>query len=376
MLTKNKKVLIFSIAYDPFIGGAEIALKEITNRINDIEWQMVTCSFGKPLPKKEKIGNIIVNRINCPKILFPFLAVKEAIKINKYEKFDIVWAMMTYAGFAGLFFKLLNKRIKFLLTLQEGTPISSIKRKSFFVYPLFCLMFKKTDKIQAISNFLASFGRDMGHKKEIAVIPNGVDVDIFSKTFSTEEKQEMKKVLNKKEEDIFLVTSSRLTYKNAVDDIIKSLNYLPKNISLIIIGKGEQGFALQKQVKCFGLDDRVKFLGFVKQIDLPKYFSVCDIFVRPSRSEGFGNSFIEAMASRLPVVATPVGGIVDFIDDRETGVFCSPDNPKSLAESISDLVENQSLRENIINNAYERVLKKYNWSMIAQQMKEQIFNKL
>lgn len=371
-----KKVLIFSMGYNPFIGGAEIAVKEITDRITDIEWHMVTCSLGRDLPKEEIIGKIKVHRVSSPKILFPFFAFWKASRLHKINKYDIAWSIMTYAGFAGLFFKIFYKKTKFLLTLQEGTPISNIKMKSFFVYPLFILMFRKADKIQAISNFLATFGRDMGHKKEIEIIPNGVDIKNFSKPISEEEKNKIKNVLGKKTEDVFLVTTSRLVKKNAVDDIISALKYLPPNVHLLVIGKGPEGFCLQKQTEVLGLEDRVKFLGFVEQKDIPECFSVCDIFVRPSRSEGFGNSFIEAMASKIPVVATPVGGIVDFIDDKETGVFCSPDNPKSLADAIGILLNDKNLVEHIVSTAYNRVKERYSWDFIGEQMKDRVFNNL
>lgn len=374
-INMRKKVLIFSIAYFPFVGGAEIAVKEITDRLNK-DWYMITCSLGKHLPSKEKIGAIMVHRINCPKLLFPFCAFWLARKLDKKEKFDISWSIMTYAGFAGLFFKIFCPRVKFLLTLQEGTPLSSIKRKSFFVYPLLCLMFKKADKIQAISEFLASFGRDMGHKKTVEVIPNGVDIDIFSKIYSEEDKKQLREKFGKKDNEVFLVTASRLVKKNAVDDIISSLIYLPENISLLVIGKGEEGFNLQKQAENLNVNHRVKFLGFIEQNKLSKYFSICDIFVRPSRSEGFGNSFIEAMASRLPVIATPVGGIVDFIDDKETGIFCSPDNPKSLAQSVRFLLNDKQITEHIKSSAYDRVVQKYSWSNIADQMEQKIFSRI
>lgn len=371
----NKKILIFSISYDPFIGGAEVAVKEITNRINDVEWHMI-CMWAPGLPKIQKIGNIIVNRIKGPKILFPFLAFIKAYKMHNKERFDITWSIMTYAGFAGLFFKIFFPKVKFLLTLQEGTPISDIKLKAFVVYPLFCLMFRKADMIQAISKFLATFARDMGHKKEIEIIANGVDIEKYSKIYPREEIEKIKQTLGKNQNDIYLVTTSRLVEKNAVDDIISSLTCLPKNIYLIVIGEGEEGLKLQKQAIDLKVADRVKFLGFIPQDEIPKYLSACEIFVRPSRSEGFGISFIEAMASRIPVIATPVGGIVDFIDDKETGFFCSPDNPKSLAVAVGFIVRNPDLVEYVVKKAYDRVVSKYSWNLIAEQMKNRVFDKI
>jgi len=369
-------ILIFSISYYPFVGGAEVAIKEITDRSEDYRWSMITCLFDKKLPREEVVGNVRVYRINCPKILFPFLAFWKAKELQKKDKFNLVWAMMTYAGFAGLFFKIFNKKIPFLLSLQEGTPLSQIKKKSFFVYPLFKYMFKKADKIQAISNFLASFASQMGHKKEVVVIPNGVDVSHFSGRVPLKDQGVLIEQLGKKPDDIFLVTTSRLTYKNAVDDIIKSLKFLDENVQLIIIGKGEEGPNLQKLANELGVSNRVKFLGFVSHSEMPAYLSVCDIFVRPSRSEGFGNSFIEAMAIKLPVVATPVGGIVDFLDDKETGIFCCPDNPQSVADAVNFLVENKDETLKIIMKAFDRVSSRYDWNQIAPRMKTEVFDNI
>jgi glycosyltransferase involved in cell wall biosynthesis len=149
--------------------------------------------------------------------------------------------------------------------------------------------------------------------------------------------------------------------------------YLPENVSLVVIGRGEEGALLESHARKIGVLSRVKFMGFIPQTQIPQFFSVCDIFVRPSRSEGFGNSFIEAMASRLPVIATPVGGIPDFIDDQETGFFCSPDNPKSIAEAVLKILENNALRERVVTQAYERVVSRYSWEHIAHDMKEKVF---
>ena len=132
---------------------------------------------------------------------------------------------------------------------------------------------------------------------------------------------------------------------------------------------------MQKLVRNLKIESRVKFLGFVPYQDIPKYLSVCDIFIRPSRSEGFGNSFIEAMATGLPVIATPVGGIVDFIDDRETGLFCSPDNPQSITQAVMTILSDHSLRTRIIEKARNRVVERYSWDYVAQEMKG-VFNKL
>lgn len=64
----TKKVLIFSISYYPFVGGAEVAVRQITDRLPETDWQMLTLSHDSVLPKHEQIGNIKVTRVRCPKI--------------------------------------------------------------------------------------------------------------------------------------------------------------------------------------------------------------------------------------------------------------------------------------------------------------------
>ena len=103
-----------------------------------------------------------------------------------------------------------------------------------------------------------------------------------------------------------------MVIKNGVGDVIKALPKLSENIKFVILGEGELKQKLIKLAKDLGVSDRVIFKGFVSHEKIPKYLKACDIFIRPSLSEGMGNSFIEAMACRIPVIATPVGGIVDF----------------------------------------------------------------
>ncbi|MBI3631934.1 MAG: glycosyltransferase family 4 protein, partial [Candidatus Vogelbacteria bacterium] len=93
--------------------------------------------------------------------------------------------------------------------------------------------------------------------------------------------------------------------------------------------------------------------------------SSADIFVRPSLSEGLGISFLEAMAVGLPIVATNVGGIPDFLKDGKTGLFCEVDNPKSVAEKVMRLMNEPDLYRAISHNGRKLVEEKYSWDTIA-----------
>lgn len=374
--TTKKRVLIYSIAYYPLVGGAEIAIKEITDRIPEIEWHMVTIRHDKSLPAYEHIGNIHVHRIQTPKILFPFFAWFKGIRLHKKQPFDAVWSMMTFAGFAGLFLRLQFPQVTSILSLQEGTPFEDIKRKAFFVYPLFVLMFKKADIVQAISYFLAQVAVDIRRKSDVVVVPNGVDIALFSTEPPLDAVLALARELQKSEEDIYLVTTSRLTKKNGVDDVIRALERLPEKVKFLVVGVGEDELKLKTLAQECGVRKRVWFSGFVDQKDIPVFLRVSDIFIRASRSEGFGNSFIEAMAAGLPVIATPVGGITDFIDDRETGLFACPDNPKSIVEAVNEIIENRILREKISYAGSVRVRERYDWDVVVPQMRIKVFKDL
>ncbi|KND46689.1 MAG: Glycosyltransferase [Parcubacteria bacterium C7867-006] len=384
----KRKILIFSTAYHPFVGGAEVAIKEITDRIgNNFDFDLITARLRKDLPKVEKVGNITVYRIGngnktLDKLLLPFLGAIKAWKLNNINNYYCIWAMMvTFGSGAGYIFNIFRffsgkKTVPIILTLQEGDSESHLKYKWGGLIALsWKIALRQTTVLTGISNFLLDRAKKNGWKKDGVLVPNGVDLKIFSKEVSENEKKDIEMSLQKTVGDVFLVTTGRLTSKNATDDIISALTYLNKNFHLIVIGKGDDGPKLQKLANDLGVASRVKFLGFLPYDQIPKYFSVCDIFIRPSRSEGFGNSFIEAMASKLPVIATPVGGIPDFIDDNETGIFCAPNNPQSIAKAVDLISEDSSLKQKIINNAYNMVTERYSWDTISHKMKA-VFDKV
>ncbi len=95
-----------------------------------------------------------------------------------------------------------------------------------------------------------------------------------------------------------------------------------------------------------------------------------DVFCRPSLSEGLGNAFLEAMAAGLPVVATRVGGIPDFLTDGETGLFVQTGNPQDVAAKIQTILTDEKLTKRLVVRAMTRVKEHYSWERVAAQMRE------
>jgi glycosyltransferase involved in cell wall biosynthesis len=395
-----KKILIFSVVYPDIPGGAELAIKEITDRVNDFEFDMITLRLDSRLPSAEKVGSINVYRVGFTKknpdtrdlikyplkinkYLFPVLAFFKAGKLHKKNNYQAVWGMMAaYAGFAALFFKLANPKTPFLLSLQEGDPIQYIKKKVRFVYPLFKMIFTKADYIQSISKYLADFAKEMDFRGRLEIVPNGVDIGRFTKRFPDSELNELKNELNKKDGDIFLITTSRLVCKNGLDDAIKAMAMLNDNYKFLILGTGPDDAKLRSLCQERKIANRIIFLGHKSHDDLPKHLNICDIFIRPSLSEGLGSSFLEAMAAGLPVIATPVGGIPEFLfdpeknpDNKPTGLFVNVRDPADIAKKVKLLTNDQGLREKLIFNARQLVYEKYDWQIIGAKM-EIIFNNI
>jgi glycosyltransferase involved in cell wall biosynthesis len=398
VVEKSQKILIFSTSYYPFVGGAEVAIKEITDRIPDgqterrFQFDLITAKFDKKLPKFERIGNINVYRLGfgisiLDKLLLPFWGARKTASLNKKNNYSAYWCIMaTFASGAAYIANIFSKnKVPIILTLQEGDSEEHFKKRWFGLINLsWVLALRNTSILTVISSYLADRAKRFGYEKEIKIIPNGVDIAEFSKEISNEEKNGKRKELGLKENDIALITTSRLVAKNGVGDVIKALSKLPENIKFVILGEGELKERLEDLAKKLKVSERVIFKGHVSHNELPKLLKTCDIFIRPSLSEGMGNSFIEAMAAGIPVIATPVGGIIDFISDpaesersrmkTQTGYFCQPQNPESIAETIKRVI-NDPNKNKIIEEAFKTVKEKYDWNLIAQQMNE-VFDSL
>jgi glycosyltransferase involved in cell wall biosynthesis len=395
MDTMNKtRVLIYALLYYPrFVSGAEVAIKEITDRLgDDFEFDMVTLRMDENLPKVEKIGNITIYRVgwsgfvndknefsfwlNLNKYVLPVLSFWKGFLLHRKHNYKVVWSVLaSYQAFGALFLKKLFPHIKFLLTLQEGDSPEYIRSKAKPVWPLFKAVFKNADGVQVISRYLGDLAKEFGARVEPVVVPNAVDCKFWEESWSEEKVGVWKEKLQKKDGDILLFSSSRLVTKNAIKDVIDALHALPAHIKLVVAGNGNLREELIRQIKSLNLESRVTLLGFVDHKELPSLSRACDIFIRPSLSEGFGNSFVEAMVVGLPVIATPVGGIVDFLVDKKTGFMCKPNDPKSIIEAIEFILKNKDVVELVKENAYKMVKEKYDWGVVARQMRD-IFGKL
>jgi glycosyltransferase involved in cell wall biosynthesis len=389
----TKRVLIFSLAYYPhYVSGAEAAVKEITDRIDEGEYEfhLITHLFEKTAPRVEKIGNVTVYRVGfgggrLSKMLFVPLAALKARDLHKTLRFSGMWAMMTYMLMPLTLARLIGVRIPYALTLQDGDPYEKVFERTFIkpFLPLIDKGFRDARIIQVISEYLGTWPEKRGYKGEVVMVRNGANPNNFEQ-LPREQLEEVKKQIGKKEGDLYLFIAARLEYQKGIDAIIKALPLLPDTVKFLIAGGGSEEIMLKDLTKELSLEDRVMFLGSLQREDVPKYRNtvVADIFVHPSRSEGLGNSVLSAMAGRLPVIATQVGGLADFIFDGTdasrpaTAWAVQPDSPEQIAAAVKDILANPEKVKERTENARAMVEREYRWEQIAEDMKVRVFASL
>src|SRR3989344_3147944 len=335
--TQKQRVLVFSTSYFPFVGGAEVALREMAKQLSPkFDFFIVTSRFKRSLPKIEKVAEGTIVRLGFGNILDKYLLMPLGF-FWALRRPGILFGLDISAGsMIHAVIKLFSPKRFFILNIQYGYGDERLKKGRWGLMNLgFRIMLSRADTVTAISNYLLDTAKSYGYKGHSEIIPNGIDLNNFKISGFPKNKKT-------------IITTSRLVYKNGIDILVQAVAQVKEKIpdvKCLILGEGPEEKALKSLVARLNISGNVEFLGNVDQEKIPEYLASADIFVRPSRSEGLGISFLEAMAAGLPVIGTPVGGIPDFLKDSETGLFCNVADSKDLADKIVRIFKNQQLRE-------------------------------
>lgn len=365
------RVLVFSLAYLPFVGGAELAVKEITERLPHIDFDLVTANLDGKQPQQERIGAVTVYRLGrgpLAKYTYPRAAKKFASRLHQQHAYDAVWAIMAnQAGLAASGFKKKFPTVRYVLTLQEGDSLGAIWLRTWFMRSRYKAIYRRADHIQAISKYLLKRAVQYGYTGARSIIPNGVAIDHFARQRTPAELHELRTKLGIASDVPVVVSASRLVHKNALDIVIKAMAKI-ETAHLVLLGTGSLEERLRKLSRDLHIERRVHFVGHVDHRLLPAYLQLSAVFVRPSRSEGLGSAFLEAMAAGVPVVATPVGGIVDFLHDGQNGLFCKVDSADDVAEKVNFILTHPTQAAAMSVAARTMVHQHYDWRDIANRM--------
>ena len=171
-----------------------------------------------------------------------------------------------------------------------------------------------------------------------------------------------------------LLTVSRLAssdgYKG-VDTVIQAFKFVREKIPevyYVILGDGDQRARLERIATEIGVGDHVFFAGFVPDEELQAYYRQCEIFVMPSKGEGFGLVFIEAMSCGKPVIGARHGGTLDVIVEGETGFLVEYGDVAGLAQCLLHLLKNESLRIQLGEAGKKRVEEVYSFCRFKKEL--------
>jgi len=196
------------------------------------------------------------------------------------------------------------------------------------------------------------------------VIHNGIDVSLYEKS-ALEYRNEIRKKYGIESGEILIGTVGRLSKEKNQLLFLKALKQVMKkhpNVKALIVGDGPEKDSLLKYVDDEDLKENIIFPGIINDI-LPVYQAL-DIFVLSSITEGVPITILEAMASKVPVIATNVGGIPEIISGRDKGMLVESNNLDNLTTALTILIEDKEKRDFLSNNAFEHIKENYSLSQM------------
>lgn len=384
------KILIISHEYPPIGGGGANACMNLAREYGALGHQVVVLSaWYEGLADRETAGNVQLVRVHARRehlehcgfvemLDFLWKAMPAAESLQKRYDFDICQA----------FFAIPSGPLAYVLKKKYGLPyvirfgggdIPGFQERFAKVYkiigPFEKQIWKKADALVANSEGLRKLALAFYDRKEILVIPNGVDLNAFSGAGDMQEEQSAeigracRGGTDGRQDELRLLFVSRLIERKGLQFLLPQLREIQrqcaarkKNVSLAVVGDGPYREELERIVRDNKIEDIVTFYGQKSKAELPMYYREADIFVFPSKKEGMPNVVLEAMSYGLPIVMTPCEGSAELIHDNG---YVAP--VEEFEKYIVKLVCDDNAREHMGKRSREVVERSFQWNHMAKQ---------
>ncbi|NTW75936.1 MAG: glycosyltransferase family 4 protein [Candidatus Moranbacteria bacterium] len=347
------KILFLNYEYPPLGGGAGNAtaylLREYA-KMADLTVHLVTSAVGNEYSRETVGERIVIHRLPIGKnpknlhyqsrtdlITYSWKAFFFSRKLIRTERdFDLIHAFFTVpCGFLAMLLGF-EFRLPYIVSLR-GADVPGYSERFIALYailrPIVRLVWLRSFRVVSNSNGLRDLALMTDPKRDIPVIPNGVDTGQFVPA-----KDRVTDGITR------ILVVSRLTPRKGMRFLIRAMAMLPESARLIIVGGGGERANLESTTVESGVTNRVEFRGLIPHDALPDIYRECDIFCLPSLNEGMSNTVLEAIASGLPIVATVTGGTEELVTNGENGYFVKKESPEDLAEKIGMLASDAGLR--------------------------------
>lgn len=363
------KILLINYEFPPLGGGGGVACYQIARELaKKHRVDYLTTSF-KELPQFEVVDGINVYRVpvlgrkglSTSTLLsmltfFPSSLIK-GFKLCGSKQYDIINAHFAVpSGPTGILLSMIFN-IPLVISVHGGDIYDPSKKSSphkhLFLRAIITRILNNSDKIVAQSgNTKFNTLKYYRPNKDITIIPLGFIVPNFRRV--TREELEIS------DEDIVLVSVGRLIKRKGYEEALKALSELNnKNVKYLIMGEGPEEENLKGLTKRLGLENSVKFLGYVPEEKKFQYLSVSDIYILSSLHEGFGICLLEAMYCGLPIVSTDNGGQTDFLHNGRNSLMVPIGDSRALASEVRKLILNPDLMAQIGKKNREDIKKFY-----------------
>ncbi|SQD79774.1 glycosyltransferase [Moritella yayanosii] len=253
----------------------------------------------------------------------------------------------------------LNARIKYLLSVWGSDVFRFPQQNKLNKFLLERVLNNAT---QIFSTSFAMKDETLKYtSKDIQVIPFGVSPDLYSNPNYSE-----------RSGTVTFGLAKVLEARYGVDTLLQSFAKLKKEtdiqLKLEIAGDGPERRNLEILSKKLNIESSVKFLGWIHNADLHKFYKNIDVMVVPSREESFGVVAVEAGAAHLPCIVTDVGGLPEVILHDKTGIVVPVDDVYLMSRAMHKLAKDKPLRIQLGQKAYNNVIVKYDWNKNVDEM--------
>ncbi len=337
------------------VGGVETGTLDLARHLVKLGHKAVVISNGGALVKELESSGALHYQLPVHKKSIPAMIkmVPLVAEIIRKEEIDIVHARSRVPAWIAYFAS--RKTQKIFITTCHG-----YYKKHYFSYVM-----GWAKRVIVLSNVIARHMIEDFHVpyEHIKLIPRSVDLEKFK--FISPDK--------KRKEEFNIGIIGRITPIKGHLDFIKAMAKVMRAIPRLkvwIVGDAPSSKEAYKEsvrllVRRLGLGHCTEFLG--TQRDIPAILANLDLLVLATTTqEAFGRVIVEAQACGVPVVATQVGGVVDIIEDKKTGLLVPPSDPAGMAEAAIEVFKDPGLARSLADNAYRKVKEKYNVELMVE----------
>jgi len=347
----------------PTFGGSGVVATELGIELSKKGHEIHFITYSQPVRLDALSKNLHYHEVNVPDYpLFKYEPYELALSSKLYDvvskhKIDVlhVHYAIPHAYAAYMAKKILDENgynIPIITTLH-GTDITLVGNHPFYK-PAVTFSINKSDIVTCVSKSLRDDTREFfGIKRDIKVIPNFIDIEKYSKKHLLFERN----IIAQDKEKIIVHISNFRPLKRIID-VIKIFEKISQKINskLIMVGDGPDKKKAKDFLRKNNLKNKVIFLGKTNEID--EILCSSDLFLLPSEKESFGLAALEAMALKVPVISSNVGGLKELNINGNSGYTSDVGDIDSMSNNAIEILSNEKLKNTFKNQAFENA-KKY-----------------